>query len=407
MYRSRVFDQLKKIDRLLNNSNTNDISLRSGIPGIILFNLYYYKLTGKEELREFILNDLDVLFDLLEFKNKITIDFIEGLTGIGWLLNHISNSDVISLHRKQFSAIDILISEQLYKKLPEENLDFLYGLSGILNYLIENNQESQSKVLLKIVNTLFKSLKKVLEKSFKTNIDESVEEISKVISPQIDMNTDLKINLSIAEGLTGVLAILLKLFEKNIHKNKSLNLIREITHIIMSWKYDPNACNSYFPSYSSINNNQIHDSRFSWNKGDLSILYLLLKSASMLKDDRLYSEILEMSIFTSHRKDFIENGLRNIWIYNGTSGVAYVFHKMFSETGIKDFRFASEYWYYLTLEYLELDDYNFGKLPAYNNWHSANSFNTGFLEGFSGLGLSLINSISDVKPNWDSALLLS
>ena len=112
-------------------------------------------------------------------------------------------------------------------------------------------------------------------------------------------------------------------------------------------------------------------------------------------------------LHASKRRDLKENFVLDAGLCHGTAGIAHIFNRMFINTGVTDFKEASDYWFEETLKMATFED----GLAGYKVWRTkemggwTNEY--GFLEGIAGIGLAMISTISNINPDWDECLLLS
>ena len=101
-----------------------------------------------------------------------------------------------------------------------------------------------------------------------------------------------------------------------------------------------------------------------------------------------------------------KNNIVDAGLCHGTAGIAHIYKRMYINTNIIEFKDASNYWYSETLKMAKYDiPSGFLAYRPIENGGLKKEF--GFLDGISGIGLSLISAISDIEPAWDEALLLS
>jgi lantibiotic modifying enzyme len=92
---------------------------------------------------------------------------------------------------------------------------------------------------------------------------------------------------------------------------------------------------------------------------------------------------------------------------HGTAGVALIFQRLFLDTGLQDFEEAAGYWHEQTLSFATIPEGPAGFLPYTVQEAVQPAQARGFLLGISGIGLSLLHAVSDIRPDWDECLLLS
>jgi len=94
---------------------------------------------------------------------------------------------------------------------------------------------------------------------------------------------------------------------------------------------------------------------------------------------------------------------------HGASGIAHIYNNFYQATRNNLYRQAAIHWYQFILQMkIKTDDFEMFKTWSVGDKNEVIwSKNLGLLLGASGIGLSLISSISNIKPQWDRCLLLS
>lgn len=149
------------------NKNTEfSLSGFKGVSGIFYTLSKLYKLTGKENIKDFIKNNISILYKLIDDK---CINVIDGSAGVIPILiciyNDIDDKELKTIITKLLNIAYTNVVEQI--KLLENNrvfnLGFAYGLSGVIAYLSklisikkEQNIESVIGYILNIERKLYK-----------------------------------------------------------------------------------------------------------------------------------------------------------------------------------------------------------------------------------------------------------
>ncbi len=101
------------------------------------------------------------------------------------------------------------------------------------------------------------------------------------------------------------------------------------------------------------------------------------------------------------------NAIKDAGLCHGTAGVAHIFRRLFLDTGLHDFEQAAGYWHKQTLNLATDLNGLAGYFPYIPSGPVHPTQARGFLVGISGIGLSLLHTVSDIRPDWDECLLLS
>lgn len=123
----RIVDYL-----LINSSFTDNLGLFHGKMGIVLFFCHYARYAGNSDYDEFAGELMEEIYE--DINTSISIDFENGLSGIGWgclyLFNRgFMNGDI----NETLEDIDLRIMEQYPARIRD--FSFRQGLGGISHYV--------------------------------------------------------------------------------------------------------------------------------------------------------------------------------------------------------------------------------------------------------------------------------
>jgi hypothetical protein len=200
-----------------------------------------------------------------------------------------------------------------------------------------------------------------------------------------------------------------KAINKNINKEKAQSLLKRCYKIFELVEQDYRIYGSYYPYTVTFNNLKgkielsPHQSRLAWCYGDLGILYILFNNN--YKKGKYLSMLLDLTT----RYDGNNTKITDQGFCHGSSGVAYMYWKLYLQT--KNIRFlkAADFWIrQIILENKEkkiLNDYKF--LVGNFDQRGLQPYNH-LLEGSIGLALVLNSYLHpEIEPTWDRCLLLS
>lgn len=379
------FTLITKIkDALLNNKEQDSCGLMGGTLGELLFLLYYYDLTKEQYILDYSFSTLDKIITMSNSYNKIGYSFSHGLSGLGWFIDVVKRKGLIdSSSNDVLGSVDEVIFYNSLEDLKCGYYDYISRSLGALVYFLrkENPPIHYIKQYLEVLNQIKQS------KGNQFFLYENEKKIS--------------CNLGLSHGIPSIIAILLVSYQKKICTSLSYNLISGFVEFLLSSMHTPeNKGDTYF-SYST--DLPTRPTRLAWCYGDLGIGYILYKTSIMLGDSQLEAKALEILYYTAKRLDPIQNWVFDACLCHGSSGIAYLFQKVYKISGDRVFADTSEYWYQKTMElggnidgiggYLFLKK-EF-KLPI-----------RGFLEGVAGVGISFISAYYNGDMTWDEMLLL-
>jgi lantibiotic modifying enzyme len=156
----------------------------------------------------------------------------------------------------------------------------------------------------------------------------------------------------LSHGIASIIKILGKAVENGIHLTKSQEMLSGSVDFLLNNIQDPGRYLSYFPNWS-LNGDAPQASRLAWCYGDLGISAALLQASFAAKNSIWKSKAIEIQNNSATRRDLPQNGVKDFGLCHGTSGIAHIFNRIYSYSGLEEFCDASEYWYHETMKMLE------------------------------------------------------
>ncbi len=374
-----------------------DHGLLGGTSGIALFFFYYSQYANDEKLYDNACELIENAFDKI-MKGNTYETFAGGLAGLGWLLEHLSQNDILDVETNEtIGEIDEYLYEYMLREINQGNYDYLHSAGGIALYFLSRESNPKSKVYLN-------EYVEVLQKHSIVD-NHGIKWISEIRGKD---NEKAKVyNLSLSHGMASIVAILSKICKRGINKEKTEGLLKGAISYILGNQFDIKVSNSYFPNSITLDGDKGVSSRLAWCYGDLGISVALWNASKVLEDKELENKSLEILLHASNRRDLQKNYVIDAGLCHGTAGIAHIFNRMYRNTNMKEFKDASDYWLNETLKMARFDDglagYKAYRTEEYGGW--INEY--GFLEGVAGIGLAILSAISDIEPKWDESLLLS
>lgn len=385
--------KIKEIGECLSNLkyDSNNIGLMGGISGQILFEYHLY-IKLNENIDNLIFS-IESLYSLISEAN-IGLTYSYGMSGVFDVLNYLKVKDFIDDgYQDSEFTLNNFFKEKILYDIENNNLDFLHGSSGILNYLINttNNENHTDFFLL--------------------NLNLYVEKITKkdnelISFPSYNYTTNKSkndINLGLSHGNPAIICLLIKLFQKT----NNLKIEPLIQNLFNTFKIIKNKKNNRVRSIYPYSNNDLNESRLAWCYGDLGVASTFWQAGKVFNNQEWKQAALDIMLHASTRLNLEENMVVDAGICHGSAGVAHIFNRFYKETNIKEFDIARWYWLKQTINMATFED----GLAGYKAWFSKNGWQneSGFLEGISGIGLVLLGFLSnDIEDlDWDRVLLLS
>lgn len=389
-----------------NNVNIDKYSptLYSGLAGMSLFYGYLSKVKGFESKidnsRLFIEKSLELISEM-KLDNTIT----EGYTGICWAIQHLVNKDIVEFDEcdEYLTDLDEIIFNETIIDLENKHFDFLQGGIGSGIYFIERYKSNNyvKKYLSEMVKKISGLI--TINKSWQSKV-EKVGDINnkRYISKEIE-----EYNFGLSHGIPSILAFLSLCYLHGIETKLTRNLI--ISNINWIRKFERLSNNTTrFPATVAFGyEDELLPVNLGWCYGDLSLAKTFHNCGVIINDKELISYSINLALNCCNRKEF--DIVETAQLCHGNSGIAHIFNHFYQHTKNERFKNIALLWYKEIFNKSIHNDTNCGiknlRFDSDQNRIWLNEF--GFLEGISGIGLSLVSSISEIKPDWDRCLFLS
>ncbi len=377
--------------------NVDSINLMGGGGGLSLFLAYYGRYKGSNEHIDLCNDVLNKIIDLCNETDPY-YPFAEGITGMCWTMQHLNDNNFIEANVNElFTDLDEILKDEIIYFIQESDFgyDFFHGALGMAFYLLKNNNKKCDEYIELFLNELKK-------KCNYNNALKTVKLKSKVSDRKLEVRSVY--NFSLSHGMAGIINFLAKYIQKIENKEEHLQLLTGLINYFKNHEQDPNVYKSYFPNWLDETETP-NSSRLAWCYGDLGIGLSLYRAANLLNDDNLKQYSLSVLKHTTTRINPEVEQVYDAGLCHGATGNAHIYHRLFNETGIEEFRNTAIYWHEVGLRMAKYKD----GLAGYKYLAGANKLvnDTGFLNGIAGIGLSLISAISDIEPKWDECLLIS
>ena len=393
-----VRHELAKIaSRLMTDIPGEEPSLFTGDMGKALFLLHYSVFKKEEVYYDKAMKYLDQSFEMID-RGYYKSNLASGVSGIFWLVEHLVEHGFINEDvRESIQEFDQYLAETMLEEIEKSNFDFLHGALGIAFYLLKRRDINPdlNGSLEKFIHGLHRCAIEVDSDTVKwhNGQDETLENMP---------------NISLSHGISSIAIMLSKFAKANIAPDITIPLLHRTVNYLLSQEIDPVKYVSYFPTHSLESHAPISTSRLAWCYGDLGVGLALYHAANAANVDQWRRKAIEVFTYSCSRKDLQINGIKDAGLCHGTAGLAHIFHRLYLDTGISSFKEATSYWHEQTLGF-DINCNNLSGYAPYLNVKVGNeeSLFGGFLMGISGIGLSLLHSVSDIPPAWDECLLLS
>lgn len=375
-----------------------DVRLITGLPGKTLF------LSLSNENKFPFDDSLAWLLNKIGENIQFDVSLMNGIAGIGYVLKLIDD---------EYGIIDSAVLTQFYKytrllikkSIYEGNHDLLHGYLGGCYFLLE---DENSPLNFEVIDEAINDLKRRIIPQNKGVGWLSKTELM-IIFPEIELSKIKSANLGMSHGSAGIIMLLSKLI-KQYPQLMISHLRNEALDCLINEESPENKSkNGFYYSVFAGDYGKSYKGQLSWCYSDLGTSLMYFNLALMMQDDSLYKRADRIAQSCSNIKlenvPYICSGL-----CHGAAGVAHMFNRIFQITSNQIYKNAAIYWYSVLInEFLLMD--NLTKEIQVLDFDKKNgcrkiSNDFGFLEGLSGIGLSLMSSMSCKFPTWDKLLLM-
>jgi len=394
--KKEIKNKISELVHIIEKEDHENIGLLGGKPGLSILYFYYSKVFQIEKYSDLALNCISEIFE--EIQNGFSYHtFAGGLAGIGWTVEFLEQNGFLDCDTNEtLGELDEYLYQMMIKEFKLANYDYLHGASGIALYFLSRKSFSKSKQYLSDYIDNIEQLSEADGDIFKwfSMVDTGADEKEKVY------------NLSLSHGISSLITILSKIYTLEIKKEKTFKLLNGAVNYLLSNEQDYKQYGSYFPNWIS-KQHSTGKSRLAWCYGDLGISTALWHASQSLKNKTWEEKAIEVLLHTAKRMDLAKNSVNDAGLCHGSAGVAHIFNRMYNNTGMEEFNETATYWYDQTLRMAMHKD-SFSGYKAYRTKENGGWYEDfGFLEGITGIGLTLMSAISDIEPRWDEILLLS
>lgn len=390
----------KEIDQGLTENSS--ISLFTGTGGFSLFYHLLYEQTGDEKYKAKFDNAIDNLYDRLNDENY-SYTYCDGLIGVAYLLNFYQKNDLLESEEVEDALLffdDLILTRALRSlearkqgvtELDDGNyyLDFLHGTLGAMYYL--NSRSEFNHELRLSLNELFEGIGHFI-----------LEDMEKKATMETPFNCGL------AHGVVSYMMVYSKFLELNPKHELATKLLRKCSGRLLAYRTKDSNSIAQFPSIVHNESKINYKVPLGWCYGDQTATLVLHKVGKLLNDETVMSEALEIAIKTTARNTVVKasrSEMTDAGFCHGMSSIAYLHKRWFQISG--DERFLEQYQYFLN-EVLKRGTHEncLSGFKKYMGREDGFKNAEGLLDGSSGIGVFLIDSLYESTLNWDELFLI-
>jgi hypothetical protein len=217
-----------------------------------------------------------------------------------------------------------------------------------------------------------------------------------------------KINIGMAHGIPSIISFLCKVYVINQNEMAKEMLVKATNWLLKCKNIDKNSTSmfSYLVDQDDMNNSHKSSTRLAWCYGDLTIGYVIYVLGSIIKDEYYLCEGLEILNNCSTRKvEDPTTGIRDKAFCHGTSGIYYIFNKLYDNYKLDNFREIKNYWLDKTI--LNLNE-NIESFKSYSiiDGQIKYAHDYGLINGYPGIGITLLSHLNRESNEWDEIFML-
>ncbi|MES2518846.1 MAG: lanthionine synthetase LanC family protein [Bacteroidota bacterium] len=393
-----IENYLQKIDSVLEDHVYANDTLFMGNLGRLLYFMYRYRTSDNAKFGALASEILDQIFLNLNSGNSgivFTSALSNGLSGLTTITGLLQEDDFLALDIDEtIQQFEEIIFKRTIQQINEGNFDYLHGSIGSLQYFTTRVKQDTK---------VEKYIAEIIEKLEQQAIfDDKGLRFNNLIINNLNDTPD-EINLGFAHGLSGIISVLLKVYETGICQNKVEKIIREaLKYTISSYQevdflagkfaHFPSVINEKF-ALTDKENQQAYRSFLGWCYGDLNQVILLYKAGKLLNEPRWIALADKVGKTTMLRTIHYGTQIKDAFLCHGASGLALMYQYILTISKDENYQKGIDYWLEQTLNYLKKYDWTHEPQGS-------------LLGGIEGLGLALMTLQTDKKVLWTRIFLL-
>lgn len=322
-----------------------------------------------------------------------------GFTGIAWAAQHITG--LLSDSPEDLGEeIDLALETYLSRTPWQTDYDLIVGLVGIGVYCLERGNSPAARRCLELIVERFDEL-----------AEKDGDGVRWFTKPDLLPPHQLKdypngyYNLGLAHGIPGVIALLGRIHEAGIAREKSFQLLDGAVRWLLRQRLSSNAY-SCFPCFV-LRERTMEDSRLAWCYGDAGLAAAFLVAARAAGNQAWAEEAIAIARKGATR-DPEKCYVKDVCFCHGTAGLAHIFNRFYQATRDPVFAQACRYWLDQTLQARKPGTGAAGYLVLAPDDENTVSWKErfGLIEGIAGVGLTMLAAVSDIEPSWDRIFMV-
>ena len=354
---------------------------------------------------------LNAAGERLSTGQKLGLGLFGGLSGFGWIVEHINNLlditpiDLDCQGEDPIEEVDNKFISYLRRSSPTDPLpyDLVSGLVGIGIYFLERLPRPSASLGIRLILDLLEQQSEIPRWGAKIGVT-WYRRTAFLPLNHAKFYPKGYYDLGVAHGVPGIIPFLADVVKTDIESKQALRLLEGAVRWIRAQRRAPHELSLYSSILTHEGNST--DSRLAWCYGDLGIAAALHHAAGSVGRQDWHEEaitLLNRSLEWPKARDQIEDAS----LCHGALGVGHICNRIYQTDLDSRYRDAANLWYERGLAFRHQGLGVAGFYPKPKNTLSEPGFDSSFLSGAIGIALSLLSSMFPVEPEWDRMFLLS
>ncbi len=393
--------QLVRIAEIIKDdySKSEHIGLLSGRSGLALFQFYCAKYFDDDSYAEVGVEILSSITESID-NGYSYATYCNGIAGFCWTVQHLVEHDFIDLDVKELlDPFDSFLFFQQEFELNNGNYDFLHGAMGYAFYFLSRYLGSSDNESREKYETFLESfVLRMEEMAIPDGPDFKWESVLD------EEKGDKVFNLGLSHGMSSIVYFFCRLYDASILRDKLTPLINGAIGYILRFENKGETGFSLFPNWIVPGSPPEHHSRLAWCYGDIGIAIALGTVGRTFGKPDLETKSEEILLHSAKRVRVEETIVVDAGFCHGSYGNAHMFESFAARFKNDRFKEIAEFW--LTDG---IDKHTGDALEPYrqyNHMRDSWAFDIDVLEGVAGIGLCMIDYLSEENNTWDECLML-
>jgi lantibiotic biosynthesis protein len=382
----------KKLHTIILQTAPHNWGLAGGRLGLCIYHTHLHRLTGTKVSAQRAVAHLRQAFAEAPVQQQ-GFGFANGLAGLCYTINYMYRAGLVDGEVLEgLPGIEKMIFENALRQMEAGQHDYLHGAMGAVHYLLGRLPHPGSETMLRLLLELF--------------CQQAIahEHGGWFQNKMTGVSTTPEINFSLSHGLCGFLLLLLNAYEKGVTLPAISASVERGIDLLLYYSQKPTEVTSRqgrFPQTVLLANDEPQwNARLAWCYGDLNVLLLLYKAASVLKKPQWKLMADEWGPAIASRT-VVENTLiTDSHFCHGSSGLVAFYKRLYQHSRQLFYYHACEYWLQQTLN----------RLPKELETRFYKGKEADLLEGLPGIALVLLDTAEEkatgIEPDWLQLWLL-